>query len=239
MHDAWTDRLSEYIDGDLAAAQTAEIEAHLGECLACRNVLVGLRELARTTALLEDREPGRDLWPGILAEMRGAALPEPAAETAAIRSPGGRRTRRRFSFSVPQLLAASIAMMAVSATAMWLALGPGPEAPASIAADDRATQPQATLGPAAAVLISSVEQEYGQAIEELERTFDAGRSRLDPRTVRVVEENLRAIDEAIAEARAALARDPANGYLYRHLDQTMTKKVDLLRRATGATLAST
>jgi hypothetical protein len=122
---------------------------------------------------------------------------------------------------------------------MWLALGPGPEAPASIAASDRATQPQATLGPAAAVLISSVEQEYGQAIEELERTFDAGRSQLDPRTVRVVEENLRAIDEAIAEARAALARDPANGYLYRHLDQTMTKKVDLLRRATGATLAST
>jgi hypothetical protein len=55
----------------------------------------------------------------------------------------------------------------------------------------------------------------------------------------VVEENLRVIDDAIDEARAALARDPANGFLYRHLDRTMTKKLDLLRRAAGAALVST
>ena len=64
-------------------------------------------------------------------------------------------------------------------------------------------------------------------------------TQLDPETVRVVEENLQVIDDAIAEARAALARDPANGYLFRHLDQTLTRKVDLLRRAASATLRST
>jgi hypothetical protein len=48
--------------------------------------------------------------------------------------------------------------------------------------------------------------------------------------VRVVRQNLAVIDRAIAEARTALERDPANTYLNLHLADTMRRKVELLRR---------
>ena len=238
MHDPWTDRLSEYVDGDLDAGEKAAIEAHLGQCLACREVLAGLRDVTHATAGLVDREPVNDLWPGILGRIRDEARTEQADAVATVLPLRPAERSRRFSFSAPQLLAASLAMMTVSGGAVWLALRADPTATEPTARVAVATT-QETLDPEAAVLISSVTREYDQAIDQLEREFDARRDRLDPETVRVVEESLRVIDDAIAEARAALMRDPANGYLYRHLDQTLTRKVDLLRRAAGVALVST
>lgn len=235
MHDPWTDRLSEYMDGDLTGEETAALETHLDECLACRDVLAGLREVARATAGLRDREPETDLWPDIRERIGGTTVRvEAGADVVPLVST---RRPRRLSFSVPQLLAASIAMMAVSGGAVWLATRTAATAPEQSMA--QVTNVSGSFSADAAILVSSVEQEYRQAITELERDFEARRDRLDPETVRVVEENLQVIDDAIAEARAALARDPANGYLFRHLDQTLTRKVDLLRRAASATVRST
>ena len=39
------------------------------------------------------------------------------------------------------------------------------------------------------------------------------------------------IDQAIAQARAALVKDPNNSYLNGHLRSTLDRKLDLLRRA--------
>ena len=39
---------------------------------------------------------------------------------------------------------------------------------------------------------------------------------------------------SIADARRAIASNPDDLFLYRHLDGTLMKKVDLLRRATNA-----
>ena len=50
------------------------------------------------------------------------------------------------------------------------------------------------------------DSQYDQAIGDLERTLEAGRNRLDPETIRVIEENLRAIDLAIDQARRRCAR---------------------------------
>jgi hypothetical protein len=66
--------------------------------------------------------------------------------------------------------------------------------------------------------------------------LDAGRDRLDPRTVSVLEKNLTVIDSAVAEAQRAVAADPANAYLNSHLVRTLRRKVELLRQA--ATLVS-
>ena len=60
-----------------------------------------------------------------------------------------------------------------------------------------------------------------------------GRSQLDPKTVRALEDNLRVIDQAIAAARTALAGDSANVYLNEHLARNMQQKLGLLRRATA------
>ena len=51
-------------------------------------------------------------------------------------------------------------------------------------------------------------------------------------------EGLRTVDEAILEARNALARDPANKTLIEMLSGTYRQKVDLLRRTTEMTRGS-
>jgi hypothetical protein len=58
-----------------------------------------------------------------------------------------------------------------------------------------------------------------------------GRGLLDTATVRVLEQNLALIDEAIAQARRAVAADSANVYLNTHLAETMRRKIHLLRQA--------
>ena len=40
------------------------------------------------------------------------------------------------------------------------------------------------------------------------------------------------IDSAIAQSRAALAKDPASGFLATELNRSLEKKVELLRTAT-------
>jgi len=73
---------------------------------------------------------------------------------------------------------------------------------------------------------------YETTIADLERTLERGEGRLDPGTVRVLRDNLAIIDAAIADSRRALAADPESPYLYRHLNQQMQRKVDLLQQAT-------
>jgi hypothetical protein len=74
-------------------------------------------------------------------------------------------------------------------------------------------------------------QAYDASVAELQQALEQGRTRLDTTTVRVLEENLRIIDRAIAQARTALAADPGSTYLSLHLAQTMRTKLELLRRA--------
>jgi hypothetical protein len=78
--------------------------------------------------------------------------------------------------------------------------------------------------------------QFDAAVTDLEQILRDERNRLDPRTVQVIERNLKAIDDAIQEARTALNNDPANPYLNSHLADARRRKIDLLRHAT--TLAS-
>jgi hypothetical protein len=55
--------------------------------------------------------------------------------------------------------------------------------------------------------------------------------------VAAIEQSLQTIDQAIEQARQALAADPANTYLTGHLVETRRRKLELLRRA--AALADT
>jgi hypothetical protein len=78
--------------------------------------------------------------------------------------------------------------------------------------------------------------QYNAAVSDLELVLRDDRDRLDPRTVVIIEKNLKAIDDAINEARTALDNDPANPYLNSHLADARQRKLDLLRHA--ASLAS-
>jgi hypothetical protein len=83
----------------------------------------------------------------------------------------------------------------------------------------------------AALPAGFAESQYDAAVTDLQRALEQGRSRLDPKTVTIIERNLETIDRAIAEARQALAADPASVYLNDYLARTMRKKLDLLRQA--------
>ena len=212
MKDQWTDRLSDYVDDEVAGAERAALEAHVAGCAACRGVLEELRRVVARAHALEDRAPARDLWGGIARQIGGGR--------ARARPPA-----RRFSFSVPQLLAASVALVLLSAGGVWLTVARRPTvAPLEVARLAWASDPR-----------------YDAAIAELQAALDAGRrsGRLDSATIRVVEHNLAVIDTAIVQARRALAADPGSAYLNHHLADTMRRKLELLRQATAIAGART
>jgi hypothetical protein len=74
-------------------------------------------------------------------------------------------------------------------------------------------------------------QTYDSEITTLRAALDARRGQLNPSTVAVIEQNLRVIDEAIRQSRAALAKDPNSSLLNDQLDRTLAKKTGLLRAA--------
>ena len=71
---------------------------------------------------------------------------------------------------------------------------------------------------------------YDEEITALHSALEARRGQLDPSTVATIEQNLRVVDNAIAQAKAALAKDPRSRLLNDQLDRTLAKKTDLLGR---------
>jgi len=77
----------------------------------------------------------------------------------------------------------------------------------------------------------AVQADLDRASDELSRILAVERERLRPETVALLERNLAVIDTAIAESRAALARDPASAELRRFFAAAARQKVELLRWA--------
>ena len=73
--------------------------------------------------------------------------------------------------------------------------------------------------------VQSMEDE----IATLERIVATRRAELDPRTVRILEQNLTLIDRAIAESREALTADPASAFLSAQYTRAYSSKLTLLR----------
>jgi anti-sigma factor RsiW len=224
IHDPWTDRLSEYVDGELPEWERHALESHLESCADCSLIVSDLRRVVRRARTLKNPPPATDLWPGIAARIGAGTAKAPDVVDLGAQ----RRVRRRWAFSLPQLAAAGIALMTVSGGTVWflsgsarqpVALAPVPSSPPeNAAAVNVAMRPNAS-------------QSYAAAVADLERVLAEGRGKLDTTTVKIIEQNLAAIDRAIAEAQRALDADSGNMYLNTHLAETMRRKLDLLRQA--------
>jgi Putative zinc-finger len=237
MTDQWTDRLSEYLDDELPPEERAAVEAHLRHCVACGAVLADLKRIVVRAKGLEDRPPARDLWPTIAARIGATPATGDRGDVVALDAP---RRRRRWSFSLPELAAAGIALMALSGGAAWLL---HPVTSTVTVASGPAGEPRVTPGLTPALAPSgsfriglspsrrAAGLSYDAAVADLEGVLTAGRGRLDSTTVRVIERNLATIDSAIAQAQRAVAADSANAYLNSHLAETMRRKLELLRQA--------
>jgi anti-sigma factor RsiW len=223
-HREWTARLSDYLSEELSEAERLAVEGHLAVCDECNRALQDLARLVDAAGSLGEIEPPRDLWPDIAAaidtsnprviEFPGARTRTPAA------LPG------RVELSRRGLVAASLALIALSAAATWwfgrLGSEPGvATAPASAPGDAvRTVAAGEALPPAMA----------GE-LAVLEDVLASARSVLDPNTVRVLERNLGVIEQAIADSREALAQDPGNAFLVQHLERMYRRKLVYLQDA--------
>lgn len=222
MSDRWNDRLSEYLDDELEAAERRALESHLDECRECRTTLEDLKRVTARARSLSDSPPPAELWPAISARLGASRFPGRVAGSTVRQGARG----RRFSFTLPQLAAAAAALVVLSAGASWLAWrGNARGTQLTVGAPDL----QVTGGATTAGLETA---RFDTEIAQLRRALDEGRDRLDPATVATLEQNLKIIERAIVQAKRALAADPANSYLREHLAETMQRKIDLLRRAT-------
>ncbi len=229
MKDLWTDRLSEYVDGELRQNEVVALEDHLHGCEACRVTVEELRAVAFRATKLEDREPETDLWPGIADRIRAAHT----GETPVVDLGARRDARRRFTFTAPQLAAAAAVLLLAGASATFLAVrSTGPAGEPAIQA---AIPVNPEFLPAGMVAGGA---QYETAVAELAEALDEHRAALDPVTVLVLERSMAVIDSAIAEAQAALRQEPDDQYLNAHLAHSKQRKLELLTRAVNIATAS-
>jgi hypothetical protein len=213
--------LEDYLDGTLDADHADRVEAHLEGCVDCRDEVKALRALlAEAEKLPRSIEPPRDLWPEV-----DARLDAPDDVVAGMIEPsGGLRSRSVWSLRYP-LAAAAVVLMVVSSAVTALIVGNRPP--------ELSGMRPAPGGVATVSLISewqSAEEEYLRATAELTEALEVTKGGLDPEVVRVIEENLRIIDAAIQESRAALALDSSNRELVEMLAARYETKLEVLQQ---------
>jgi anti-sigma factor RsiW len=208
------ERLNDLADAALPAGEVAAIERHLARCATCRGELARLRALlGRAAALPSSIEPPADTWDALRDRLRPQSRPVARRSRPWVREWGLRAA------AAVLLVAGSSAL-----TVMVLRSRTSPQV-ATVAPSPVAT-PAAV--PAA---VRAVERSYVGVVDELTSTLRAQRGALAPETIATLERTLRVIDEAIAEARAALAADPRNDALLDVLSANYEQKVQLLRQA--------
>lgn len=239
-------RLSEYVDGTLADAERARIVAWLTEHPEGRRAVAELVEVRRRAAELVLRPVPETVWAGVQAGIRA---PRPQE---------GRIIRRRVSVSMVQLAAAAGVLLAVGVIGTWWTVRDragtplpvvtqppvamihptGDTAAAARSIPDR-TFPTAPVRQARMIANTTrADQSYDRAIQDLQRVVAEHRARLNPATVKVVEESLARIDAALARAERALKQDPRNTYLDDHVTEMRQRKLELLQRTAGLVSAS-
>jgi hypothetical protein len=81
-----------------------------------------------------------------------------------------------------------------------------------------------------ATLAARLSASYDPEIAELRAALAERSATFDPATMRVVEDNIRLIDEAIGRLRIALIDSPENTYVARQLARAYDRKLETLRR---------
>jgi len=167
-----------------------------------------------TAALPREIAPPPELWSSIRAEL--------APRSARVWWASGWRLAAAGLVIAAGSSLATIAVLRTRERAPMIATAPAVRAPEAGPATDAPQLP--------AQLVST-EQNYVRSVETLRRKLDERRDSLAPSTVATVERSLRIADSAIAEARAALERDPSNAVLAALFASNYERKIDVLRRA--------
>ena len=257
----FTDALPGLLERDVDENGRARLEAHAVSCSECGPLLADLRKLRIDAANLPLLAPSRDLWAGIAARIKTPIVEITLNGGMVERWNGGsveRSVRRRLTPVWVGLAAAGlVAIIATVTHQLTKSTGVVPS-PARVAvtasnAPDRTPPAQTPTTPdtipplqRSSVPLGSVpplhrstvhpvalsaEATFDAEIKQLRAIVAARRSTLDTTTIAVIEKNLKVIDDAIAQCREALRRDPASRFLIESLNDALDTKVQLLRTA--------
>jgi anti-sigma factor RsiW len=226
-HEQTLDLLDDYVGGELPPREERDVRRHLMQCDECRAEELALRMLLdEAAALPELLDPPSDLWQGIAPRLESRA-PAPAERLDEVRVIGPRPVR-----PLPwwMLAAASVALVVTTSFATLRFSDNGDTD--TVLPAQQAQAPARTAGtPTALASFAPAEQEYEKAIGDLQTVLQQHRDQLAPETVAALEANLRIIDKAIQESRAALAKDPYSPELAQMLTDAYGAKLNVLRRA--------
>jgi len=225
-HDVIRHLLDDYVTGELTEDARAPVADHVATCAICAAEVESLnRIIARAAELPKSIDPPAEAW----SNIRAAIERDKEAVTAHRVSAGVWRR--------PYMLAAAAVLLVIlssGATAIYMSgrtSGGDSSRSASLNAGNAAT-------PASLAAFTIEENNYLRNVAVLQDLLDQQEASLAPETVAQLKASLRTIDEAILEARNALARDPANKMLIEMLSGTYRQKVDLLRRTAEMTRGS-
>ena len=227
-HDVIRHLLDDYVTGELTEDARAPVADHIATCAICAAEVESLnRILARAADLPKSIDPPVEAW----SNIRAAIERDKEAVTAhRVHSTPGFWRR-------PYVLAAAAVLLVVlssAGTAIYMRASGSDGDPSRSASMNSGGG--ATLASLAAFTIE--ENNYLRNVAVLQDLLDQQEASLAPETVAQLKASLRTIDEAILEARNALARDPANKMLIEMLSGTYRQKVDLLRRTAEMTRGS-
>jgi anti-sigma factor RsiW len=194
--------LNDYVDGELDAGQRAELERHLGHCVACRTAVDEIRTLVGQAAALPPLPPARDLLP----QIRRATRVE------------GARLHRWGALAASLLVVASAAIGALILQQR--------EAPQVV---ERPVSGAPGSSQAAAVAeLRAAERAFAEAARILLETLESRREEIPEAALVALEENIALIDRSIDEVRASLDSDGVNMQSERTLTALYEQKMQLL-----------
>ena len=226
-HDVIRHLLDDYVTGELPEAARAPVADHIAVCAICSAEVESLNSsLARAADLPKSIEPPPEAWSTIRATIER----DQAAVTA-------HRARSAGFWRRPYVLAAAavvLVLLSSGGTALYMKASAGDGDPSRSAS----TNSGGPATPASLAAFTIEENNYLRNVAVLQDLLDQQEAALAPETVAQLKASLRTIDEAILEARNALARDPANKMLIEMLSGTYRQKVDLLRRTAEMTRGS-
>jgi len=224
-HEVIKHLLDDYATGDLSEDARPAVEEHVAGCPLCTAEVESLKRIvARAAELPKSIDPPVDAW----SNIRSAISRDESAAKADSSFTRSGIWQRRYVLAAAAIL---IAVLSSAGTALYLNGHYSGARTRGAIANNSSTD----ATPASLAAFTIEENNYLRTASMLQDLLDQQEASLAPETVAQLKASLRTIDEAILEARNALARDPANKLLVEMLSASYRQKVDLLRRTTELT----
>lgn len=214
----YRDAIQELIDGTLGPIRKAELQLHLDQCRACRDLANDLERIRATAESLEPLAPPDGVWLQIAGRLRQEGRVQPPAPLV---------SRARPHYAILAIAAALVLAVGASLVALLPRLRDAGNGPSATTAAGTGASAEVTQSVEDDFRIA--EEHLQRGIARLEESARADQSSFDAETAATLKKNLEVIDQAIAESRAALRAEPQSRVARDSLFEALRRKVALLQ----------